>query len=116
MIFKLGFSKIHGIGVFATEDIKAGSFLPLFEDDDSIFITEKKAKTNKIQYRMIKNHGVWDEDKKGYFIPKNFNRMSIGWYLNHSKNPNAYNDKNYNYFSLKAIRKWEEITIDYSLL
>jgi SET domain-containing protein len=41
--------------------------------------------------------------------------MSIGWYLNHSDQPNAAH-RRYVYFALKAIRKGEEVTMDYRTL
>jgi SET domain-containing protein len=38
--------------------------------------------------------------------------MSIGWYLNHSKNPNV--DVSSNFRAIRKIRRGEELTIDYS--
>ena len=48
--------------------------------------------------------------------PKDFGCMEIGWYLNHSKTPNAYHDDDYNYYASNDIKAGEEITIDYNLL
>ena len=48
--------------------------------------------------------------------PKDFSCMEIGWYLNHSKTPNAYHDDDYNYYASSDIKTGEEITIDYNLL
>ena len=47
--------------------------------------------------------------------PKDFGRMEIGWYLNHSKTPNAHH-RNCNYYALCDIKSSEEITIDYNTL
>jgi SET domain-containing protein len=42
--------------------------------------------------------------------------MEIGWYLNHSDDPNVYHDEQYFYYSLKDIKAGEELFIDYSSL
>ena len=47
--------------------------------------------------------------------PNDFSHMSIGWYLNHSSNPNAEH-KNYVYYSIRDIKAGEEILIDYNTL
>ena len=47
--------------------------------------------------------------------PKDFGCMEIGWYLNHSKTPNAYH-RNYEYYALRDIKTGEEITVDYNTL
>jgi len=41
--------------------------------------------------------------------------MEFGWFLNHSKKPNAYH-KNYEYYALNNIKAGEEITVDYNTL
>lgn len=88
--------------------------LPLFEDDDYRFIHLKKVKTSGIALKHFYKHALGYSD--GYSAPKNFNRMSIGWYLNHSDTPNAYHDENHVYYALRIIKNGEEITIDYNLL
>lgn len=42
--------------------------------------------------------------------------MSVGWFLNHSDEPNAENDEHYEYFAIKDIPKGAEILIDYDKL
>lgn len=49
-----------------------------------------------------------------YGCPKNFNQLTIAWYLNNSTDPNVGCDSNYNFFALRNIKKGEEITADYS--
>jgi Proteins containing SET domain len=44
---------------------------------------------------------------------QDFHRMSIGWYTNHSKQPNV---ETRTWKALRDIKKGEEITIDYDAL
>jgi len=102
----------HGIGVFAAHDIKKGTFLRLFGDEKKIenraAMRDKKAVPEPFrQYCM--NRG----DK--LICPKDFGNMSVGWHMNHSKNPNAVH-KNYDWYASRDISAGEEITIDYNTL
>ena len=59
------------------------------------------------------------ETKGGYYGPKDFARMSIGWYINHSDDPNLEErmiGKQWRYYARRAIQKGEEITMDYRTL
>ncbi|MDQ3020849.1 MAG: SET domain-containing protein [Bacteroidota bacterium] len=114
MIFELRASPIHGVGVFAMAKIKKGVMLPLFEEDDYRFIHPDQIKNMGIPKRFIRKYSI--EYKDGYSSPKNFNRMSIGWYLNHSAKPNVFHDDNYDFFAMNDIKKDEEITVDYDEL
>jgi len=109
-------SKIHGVGVFAIRDIPKGA--KVFEGDDSKVIWMKRCalKLNELpqevkrlydQFCLIKDKG------EIYGCPKNFNRMTVAWYLNHSKTPNVGCDKDYIFFALRDIKEGEELTADY---
>lgn len=93
-------SKIQGVGVFTSEDIKKGKKIPLFYSTDYKFrkSVSKEEKVYCIRY------------KKGYAGPYDFNRMSIGWYLNHSRTPNV---KTRTWKAIRDIGKGEELFIDY---
>ena len=102
----------YGVGVFATHDIKAGIFLRLFREKDdpraSVVRNKKDVPNMFIQYCLDRGDTL--------ICPKDFGCMEIGWYLNHSKTPNAYHDDDYNYYASSDIKTGEEITIDYNLL
>ncbi len=108
----------HGVGVFATHDIKKGTFLRLFGDEnpnepDNTFLNCRFLKKEDIP-EPFKDFCVFRE--KGILIcPKDFGRMPVGHYLNHSKTPNAEH-KNYYFFASRDIPTGEEITIDYNTL
>jgi len=102
----------HGVGVFAVHDIKVQTYLRLFGDD----------KEPKHQIRILDKKDV-PEILNGYCIdrgtslvcPKDFGCMPVGWYLNHSKTPNAAH-QDYHYYAVRDIAAGEEITIDYNSL
>lgn len=107
-------SKIHGVGVFTYKRIRKDEKLPLFDKEDNRFIKNEKIRDTGIPFKLIEKYSIWNED--GYSAPKSFNRMSIGWYLNHSDNSNLYRDEDYNYYARRTIGKDEELTIDYEEL
>ncbi len=47
------------------------------------------------------------------YMPPNFSRLDVGWYLNHSDKFNAYHDENYRYYAVRDIEEGEELTINY---
>lgn len=102
--FALRPSPLDGIGVFAVHGIKQDAVLRLFTADDTrdLFI-EIPATFQK--------HVVADNPT---MCPADFGRMSVGWYLNHSDQPNATHS-NYVYRALRDIAADEEVTIDYHL-
>ena len=82
----------YGVGVFATHDIKAGTSLRLFGDETEssgdIVRNKQDVPSMFIQYCL--------DRRETLICPKDFGRMEIGWYLNHSKTPNACHDGEYN--------------------
>lgn len=100
----------HGIGVFATHAIKAGSALRLFGDERSegVRFLDKNDVPEEFWGHCI------DRGEK-LACARDFGAMPVGWYLNHSSSPNA-GHKDYNYFALRDIKAGEEILIDYNSL
>src|SRR4051812_24199011 len=101
-------SPIQGIGVFALNPIQKGVRVPVSSENDARIIEEQElARLPKTyhQYLVPDVEGNW-------WGPIDFHRMSIGWYLNHSKNPNL--DVSSNFTAIRKIARGEELTIDYS--
>ena len=112
--FLLEPSEIQGVGVFAAHTFRKGQHLPLFARDESVRI--RRLPKSRAERRWLERYCVQDShNPRIYHCPANFARMSVGWYLNHSNKPNAAH-RNFEYFALRAIRKGEEITIDYRTL
>ena len=103
---------VHGVGVFAAHDIKADTFLRVFGDEDNphdVSVIRKRGDVPEFFRRYCVKRG----DAMG--CPKDFGCMEVGWYINHSKMPNAYvRDKEF--YALHDIVAGEEITIDYNTL
>ena len=108
MIFKYD---EYGVGVFAAHDIKEGSYLRLFREEDGprTAIMRKKEDVPEYFRQFCLDRG------ETLLCPSNFGHMEIGWHLNHSKTPNAQH-RDYNYYALRDIKEGEEITIDYNTL
>lgn len=103
-------SEIEGVGVFTEKPILAGETVNLFYPRDWRFIRNPTGRDKALCNRYAVQHKV------GYSCPKTFLRMSLGWYLNHSKKPNVIIDRHGRCKSTRHINTGEEITIDYSLL
>ena len=100
-------SPIHGVGVFTTHPIMRGAYLRLFSPTETAVLRRplKAGGTFTRQYGVPTANGR-------YWTAPDFGRMSVGWYLNHSERPNAYRYR-YRFYSYRAIRAHEEITINY---
>ena len=99
----------HGVGVFAAHDIEEGTHLRLFPEKGPAPV-ERDANAVPECFRA---YCIW----KGSLLtcPSDFGHMAIGWYLNHSKTPNAYHVE-FDYYANRDIKAGDEITIDYNSL
>jgi len=105
-------SKIHGVGVFAIRDIPKGRYV--FQGDDDEMVWVDASATNRLGKEVKKLYQDFCVPRNGkYGCPRNFNLLTLAWYLNHSDKPNMAADKNYNFYSARKIRKGEELTVDY---
>jgi hypothetical protein len=116
-------SKLGGIGVFAAIDIKKGVQIsdPQFE-----MRVLKKSEIPSVfhKYCIHKN----DEE---FFCPPRFDRMQIGWFINHSNEPNvvlrgdtgvlyaagnnfSISAKHLSLMTCKEIFAGDEILVDYN--
>lgn len=101
-----------GIGVFATAAIPRGKVLKgLFADDDVRRLSWEEFAALEVP-SDVKEHFVTRYETE-CFMPRHLNRMSVGWYLNDSTEPNLAHDDSYEYFALKDIVVGEELLIRY---
>lgn len=113
-------SSLGGIGVFATHDIQAGEII-LTNSFRLKLMKIKEIPEACLQYCIYIN----DEECLG---PERFDRMEIGWFINHSSKPNiARNKAEYTsdeissfksrpFFAIQNIKASDEILIDYTYL
>jgi len=105
-------SGIHGVGVFAIRAIPKGT--NVFADDHSrmVWIEASKMKgLNEETRKLYDDFGVLKNGRYG--CPGSFNMLTVGWYINHSKKPNVRVEKGYTFYSMRGIKKGEELTVDY---
>jgi SET domain-containing protein len=117
MFFRLKKSTIEeaGIGVFSTTYIKAGDkLITLFDESGVRWVPVEEFDKLNISAELKENFSIkFDE---GYSMPADFNRICVGWYLNHSVNPNLHFNEEYEYFASRDIHPGEELFIDYGKL
>jgi hypothetical protein len=109
-------SPIQGVGVFTTEPIGEGDHVRLWQADDWRFVSFEDAERDPELFAARETYCVTHE--RGYCCPLDFHRMSIGWYMNHSDQPNVRHraDENYEYYASRNIDADEEILCDYGSL
>jgi len=107
--FVLKPSPIEGVGVFCTHDIQPGTLLELWGDEGETPAVPAAGSNHEFFHR----YGIKERDM--VWRPPCFNRMAIGWYLNHSDAPNASTEGD-EVHAIRRIQAGEEITIDYRKL
>lgn len=96
----------HGVGVFTAHSIAKGTLLNLWSHESREFKKDDVPEAFRIYCINMGDRFVG---------PMNFAAMDIGWYLNHSTEPNAHH-VGFDYFSSRDLIEGEEITIDYNTL
>lgn len=106
-------SKLGGVGVFCTHGIVKGTRLVLFPDlKPRYFSTARMERDPRLQ-AFCQVYGV--DVGSGSVVARSFSHMHVGWYLNHSDEPSAHQER-FKYFASRDIEANEEITIDYRAL
>ncbi len=111
---KIGVSKIHGVGVFAIKDIKAGEQLfPIWEYDTGIYVIPNN-RLNDIPKEVFELlHMYFINDDCGYKIIRLFQGMNFlfnGFSYCNSAYPNRENiNVDINGIALRDIKAGEEI-------
>lgn len=104
-------SGIHGIGCYADLDIREGEIVRVWDTEDSRWVPESKAHGSPHAH-LYKRFGI--RSTGGYWAPVDFIRISTGWYMNHSAEPNLQSDDGeVTYHAIRDIPMGEELTIDY---
>jgi len=116
--FMLQPSPLGGVGVFATHDIPAGTLL--FNQNFEL----RTMKVKDVPAALLK-YCIYISDEE-CLCPERFDRMEIGWYINHSSTPNiarknrvsnaeaVKNIKERTVHAVRDIKAGDEILIDYN--
>ena len=108
-------SPIHGIGVFAIRKIKKGTYIFSNDEAPMRWVNAKTLKGLPREVRRLyEDFCVIKDGGKMYGGPKNFNVLTVGWYLNESKNPNVAADDKCEFYAVRDIKVDEELTLDYA--
>jgi SET domain-containing protein len=106
-------SKRHGVGVFAIRNIRKGT--KLFSDDLEEMMWVEKSKVKRLPNEVRKLYEDFAVLKDGRFgCPRNFNRLTMSWYMNDSRHPNVRCLEGYDFEALRYIKAGEELTVNYS--
>jgi uncharacterized protein len=109
---RLGPSKIHGVGVFAIKQIPKGAYVFPSDDEPIVWVQKKRIKNLPKAVRDLYDDFCIIKGSK-YGCPRNFDSLTPAWYLNHSTNPNVAADQKVRFYTLRDIKKGEELTVDY---
>lgn len=104
-------SPIEGVGVFTERSIKVGEYLRIWATND--WRTIRNYYSRRL-LKMCTRFGV-SPSRGCYYYPRSFVRMSLAWYLNHSVTPNVRITESGRSYASRAIKKGEELTINYML-
>ena len=105
-------SKLHGVGVFAICEIPPGTNLFPRDPGGLRELDPKFLENEDPEIRQLYDDYCLLSDGKWYG-PSDFNNLTVGWYLNHSSDPNVACDSEFNFTTLRHIHKHEELTVDY---
>ncbi len=113
---KLGVSKIHGVGVFALRDIPKGTtpFKSMVTHKEKKFSrTEIKEVPGSVR-KHLANFCLVEGGR--VFVPQiGMNAVNISTYVNHSKTPNLFFNKEDVLEAIRDVQRGEEMTFDYDL-
>lgn len=104
--FVLGASSIAGVGVFTTHDIPVGACILNAKFN---FRTQK---ISDVPEPFLKYCIFIDHDH--CICPERFDRMEIGWYINHSHQPNIGKNEHRELVAIRHIDANEELLLDYN--
>jgi len=107
-------SKIHGVGVFAIKTIPKGiNIFPDTDEGEVVAVPRDAIENADPEIKSLYNDFCPIQGDI-FWCPKNFNSLTVGWFINESKNPNVrYSNKNDSFYALREIVKGEELTADY---
>ncbi len=112
---RIGRSRLHGVGVLAVVDIPVGTLVFHGEDERAVWVRRSCVRRLPPAVRALyEDFGMVDGALLG--VPQNLNRLSVGWYVNHSERPNLVAGDDGRFRTLRRIRAGEELTADYRTL
>lgn len=104
----------NGVGVFAIREIPEGTRLFFCDIGGTVAIPVSEVETiadQEVRQMYIDFCPVINDC---FVAPLDFNQITMGWYLNHSAEPNVAVSKDLEFIALKLIPRGEELVSDYT--
>lgn len=106
----------YGVGNIAIIDIPENT--KLFKNTSNRYTKINKVDLQNIPKEIQELYTQFcttdENDENVLWCPDNFSNMGASWFLNHSDKPNVYlNQKDGYFYTLKDIKKGEELTQNY---
>lgn len=96
------------IGLFATRILKKNTIIALAKKlEERFFPWSKYKELDKITKNKVDNFTMQTEE--GFYLPPDFNYLSVPWNMNHSCNYNVGFDKEGNFVTVKNIKAGEDL-------
>lgn len=103
-----------GVGVFAIRDIPQGTRLFVGDRGETVLIPKGiVAEISDPEIRRIYEDFCPMLDQN-FVAPADFNRLTMGWYLNHSERPNVSAIDGLEFVAARLILAGEELTANYT--
>lgn len=104
----------EGVGVFICHAVAKGTRLRLFGDQMEDDIDRPRVLGREAVPELLRGYCV--DDGERLLCPHDFGSMPVGWYVNHSDEPNAFQTDRKWFRALRDIVAGEEILLDYRTL
>jgi SET domain-containing protein len=115
---RLARSEIHGIGVFASEPIPAGTNVFAADQREIRWVPAsllQDGSLNDFQRSLYRDFAIRRGGELG--CPSNFNLLTVGWYVNEPRageQPNLTSTPEFDLIAVRDIAAGEELTIEYA--
>jgi len=105
-------SKIHGVGLFAIDDIKQGEKIMFYNSKGLQKVSKDFLRKLGVKENVIKTLSRLYFNNKEEIVLQNSNIIDFVNFLNHNSKPNAIYKKGW-YIAKNNIKANEEITLDF---
>lgn len=104
------------VGLFSLKKFSKGEIIvpSTYWDESRLISWEEFKDIDEITRKKLINFCYKTDE--GIFAPQDINRLNMGYFFNHSCDPNSYSDEAGNYIAKRDIIENEEFTIDVEAL
>jgi hypothetical protein len=103
-----------GIGVFAIREIPKATRLFVGDVGETVHVLVSEVDRLEDAELRRMYYDFCPVKDRCFIAPIDFNQMAMGWYLNHSDDPNVKVDDRLQFFTSRLITIGDEVTADYT--